>query len=85
MFLFEKGISIPFEEIDILGGQNRENSYLELNPAGQLPSLMLDNGKCISETVAICEYLEEIYPDVSLIGTTAIERAVNRMWLRRVE
>ena len=85
MFLLEKGLIIPFEEIDILEGQNRKSSYLDLNPAGQLPSLILDNGKCISETVAICEYLEEIFPDGSLIGTTAIERAVNRMWLRRVE
>jgi glutathione S-transferase len=85
MFLLEKGITIPFQEIDILEGQNRQNTYLDLNPAGQLPSLILDNGTCISETVVICEYLEEIFPDVPLIGSTVSEKALNRMWLRRIE
>ena len=52
MFLLEKGIELPFEEIDILNASNREPAYLELNPAGQLPALILDDGVCISETVA---------------------------------
>jgi glutathione S-transferase len=85
MFLLEKGITIPFQEIDILEGENRQSRYLDLNPAGQVPSLVLDNGTCISETVAICEYLEEIFPDNTLIGSTTIEKALNRMWLRRIE
>ena len=85
MFLLEKGIELPFEEIDILNASNREPAYLELNPAGQLPALILDDGVCISETVAICEFLEDLYPEKPLIGTTPLEKAMHRMWQRRIE
>jgi glutathione S-transferase len=58
---------------------------LKKNPAGQLPSLELDPGTVIAETVAICEYLEELHPTPVLIGATPLERATTRMWVRRVE
>ncbi len=85
MFLLEKGLEIPFEEIDILGAENRQKNYLEMNPAGQVPTLVLDDGTCISETVAICEYLEDLYPSKPLIGVTPEEKASHRMWQRRLE
>ena len=85
MFLLEKNIDIPFEEVDILAAQNRDAAYLEQNPAGQLPSLVLDDGSCIAETVAICEYLEDCYPEPPLIGATPEEKAQHRMWQRRIE
>ena len=50
-----------------------------------MPALELDNGKCIGETVAIFEYLEEKHPTPALIGTTPEERAEARQWQRRVE
>jgi glutathione S-transferase len=85
MFLAEKGINIPTKDIDLLKGENRQGPYLDRNPGGQLPALELDNGKCIGETVAIWEYLEEKNPAPPLIGATAEERAETRQWQRRVE
>ncbi len=85
MFMAEKGIEIPFEEVDIMGGANRQADYLKVNPAGQLPALELDNGNVLAEITAICEYLDEKFPDNSLIGSTPEERAETRMWTRRVD
>lgn len=85
MFMLEKNISLPFVNMDILAGENRQSAYLQKNPAGQTPSLELDDGRFIAETVAICEYLEELHPTPALIGATPVERAEARMALRRVE
>lgn len=85
MFMAEKKISMPFQDFDILGGENRKDPYLAKNPAGQTPSLELDDGRVIAETVAICEYLEELHPTPALIGSNAEERAEARMALRRAE
>lgn len=85
MYLSEKGITIPTRELDILAAENRKPPYIERNPGGQIPALELDNGKCIGETVAIFEYLEEKHPNPPLVGSTAEERADTRQWLRRVE
>lgn len=85
MFMAEKGIDIPLEEIDLMGGANRQEDYLKINPAGQLPALQLDNGNIISEITTICEYLEEKNPSPVLVGSTAEERAETRMWVRRID
>lgn len=85
MFLAEKGLKIPIKEIDLLKAENRKPPYTDRNPGGQLPALELDNGKCIGETVAIWEYLEEKHPTPALIGSNAEERAEARQWQRRIE
>src|SRR5579863_2658553 len=85
MYLAEKGIKIPTKDVDLMGAANRRPPYTDRNPGGQLPALELDNGKCIGETVAIFEYLEEKHPKPPLIGTTPEERAEARQWQRRVE
>ena len=85
MFLAEKGISIPTKNVDLMAAENRKPPYTDRNPGGQLPALELDNGRCIGETVAIWEYLEEKHPTPALIGSTAEERAEARQWQRRVE
>lgn len=85
MFLLEKNVNVPAEQVDIMGGANRKPPYTDKNPAGQMPSLQLDNGFVLAETVAICEYLEEKHPKPALIGSTPEERAEERMWLRRIE
>ena len=84
-FLAEKGIEIPTVKVDIRGGENRQPAYLALNPAGQTPCLELDDGSCLAEITAICEYLEELHPAPALIGATARERAETRMWTRRID
>jgi len=85
MFLLEKALELPFEEVDILGAENRRPPYNQHNPGGQMPSLLLDDGSYLAETVAICEYLEDLHPTPPLIGSTPLEKAQHRMWQRRVE
>ncbi len=85
MYLLEKSLSIPMQDIDVFTGENRQPPYLSHNPAGQTPALLLDDGRCLAESVAIMEYLEELHPDPPLIGTTPEERAETRQWQRRIE
>ena len=85
IFLHEKNVQLPMEDIDIRAGVNRQSDFLQKNPMGSLPALELDNGTVISETTAICEYLDEMYPGGNLIGATAEERAQTRMWTRRID
>lgn len=85
MFMQEKGIKLPFVEIDLMAGENRQEPYLAKNPSGQAPALELDDGTVLAEITAICEYLDEKFPGGDLIGTTAEERAETRMWTRRVD
>lgn len=85
MFAAERGIELATEDIDIMGGANRQADYLQKNPAGQVPCLMLDDGSYLAEVTAICEYLDEVSPGDSLIGATPEERAETRMWTRRVD
>ncbi|HIF09644.1 MAG TPA: glutathione S-transferase, partial [Sneathiellales bacterium] len=85
MFLTEKGISLPSEELDLMGGENRRPPYTDKNPGGQMPALELEDGTVIAETVAIFEYLEEKNPSPALVGSNAEERAETRMWQRRIE
>jgi glutathione S-transferase len=85
MFIAEKGIDIPRVEVDLMGGENRQAPYTDRNPSGQSPCLELDDGSYLAEILAICEYLEEKYPKPALVGTTPEERAVTRMWARRID
>jgi glutathione S-transferase len=85
MFMAEKGVKIPFVEVDLMKGENRKQPYLTVNPHGQLPALELDDGSYVSEITAICEYLEDTHPTPALIGSNAQERAECRMWTRRVD
>jgi len=86
MFAAEKGFSFSqVEKVDLAGGANRREPYLAKNPAGQLPCVELPDGSVIAETIAICELIEEQKPLPALIGKTPTERAVTRMWVRRIE
>jgi len=86
MFMAEKGLEVPRVEVDLRGGENRREPYLAVNPAGQTPALVLDDGTVLSEITAICEYVDELKKDTpSLIGDTPEERALTRMWTRRID
>lgn len=85
IFLAEKGISVPLVHTDIVKREQKTPEFLAKNPIGSIPVLELDDGTCISESVAICRYFEELNPEPPLFGTTALEKAVIEMWLRRVE
>ena len=86
MFLAEKGVTLDKVTVDLMGGENRREPYASsVNPTGQTPALQLDNGEFVTEIIAICEYLEEKFPNPPLIGTTPEERAEARMWTRRMD
>ena len=85
IFLAEKGITVPYEQVDIAKGQNRAPEFLKINPMGGLPVLELDDGTQIAESVAICRYFEESKPEPRLMGVDAKDKAVVEMWNRRME
>jgi len=85
IFLAEKGIDLPETRVDMMKREHKAVEFRAKNSMGQLPTLELDDGTCISETVAICRYFEEIQPQPALFGTTAVEKATVDMWVRRVE
>lgn len=85
IFLAEKGIDVPFEQIDITAQDHKQPDYTALNPLQRVPVLVLDDGTAISESIAICRYFEELQPDPPLMGRDAMDRAVVEMWNRRME
>lgn len=85
VFLAEKGVVIPYEEVPLLKRAHKTPEFREKNPLGQVPVLELDDGTALSESVSICRYLEELHPAPALFGANAVERAQIDMWIRRVE
>lgn len=88
MFMSEKGLldKAEFVEIDLQKGENLTPEYAARNPMKKVPVMELDDGTCIAETMAICRYFEESYPDApTLLGDTALEKAQVEQWLRWIE
>lgn len=85
VFLQEKGIEVPLEKIAVLEGETRTPEYLAINPFGELPALVLDDGNILTESVAICRYFEALQPSPRLMGDSAYEQALIEMWNRRME
>jgi len=75
IFMAEKGIEIPRVEVDIPAGENLNSAFRSKNPRGVIPTLELDDGSCIDESVAICRYLEELHPEPPLMGSDAKSKA----------
>ena len=78
VYLAEKGIQVPSQPVNIVTGENRAPDFLAKNPLGGLPVLELDDGSCLTESLAIMEYFEELHPQPPMIGTTSLERARTR-------
>lgn len=85
IFLAEKGIDMPFEQINIMEKAHKTQDFAALNPFQTVPVLVFDNGDTLSESIAICRYFEEQQPEPPLFGTGPLERATIEMWQRRVE
>jgi glutathione S-transferase len=85
IFLAEKGIRIDFEEHDMMAEAFKTPQFTLLNPWQRVPLLVLDDGRTIAESVAICRYFEELQPDPPLFGADAYGKAAVEMWNRRVE
>ena len=85
IFLAEKGVEVPTVQVDIPKAEHRTPAFRAKNPLGRLPVLELDDGRCLSESVAICRYFEERHPEPPLMGRDAEERPWIEMWNRRME
>ncbi len=87
VFLAEKGIdNVELVPVDISKREHKSDGYMAgVNRMGQVPTLELDDGSHISESMAICRYFEEIQPDPPLFGRDAKEKAEVEMWSRRAE
>jgi|SRR5215472_2512748 len=85
IFLAEKGITVPTEQVDLGKLQQRSDAYTAINPMQRVPALVLDDGTVIAESIAICRYFEALQPDPPLFGRGALGSALIEMWNRRVE
>ncbi len=85
IFIAEKNIPLTETRVQLQKGEHKSPEHVARNSLGQVPTLELDDGTYISESVAICRYLEELHPEKPLFGRDAKERAAIDMWSRRVE
>lgn len=86
MFIAEKSIAgIEVSNVDLNAGAHRSPEFLAKSPLAKVPALELDDGRVLTETRAICTYLEGLVPEPNLMGVDATERAFIEMADRRVE
>lgn len=87
MFLVEKGIAgaIAVEEVDLIAGEHWTEGFRAISPLSQSPALVLDDGRALTESRAICRWLEGRWPEPNLMGRDAEEAAFIEMWDRRME
>ena len=85
IFLAEKGVDIETEQVDLGAGEQFSEDFRKVNPDCVVPALVLDDGTCLSEALTICQYLEELYPEPPLFGSTPEERALVSMWNAKIE
>jgi glutathione S-transferase len=85
VFLAEKGIDVPLVPVDMGAMGHKDADMTGRNPLQRLPVLELDDGTIITESIAICRYVEELHPEPALFGTGALGRAKVEEWQRRME
>jgi glutathione S-transferase len=85
IFLAEKGIVVPTEQVDMTTFQHRTPEYTAINPLQRMPALLLDDGTVITESMAICRYFEALQPEPALFGRLPKEIGLVEMWNRRCE
>ena len=85
LFAHAKGIALPTEPVSITKGEHKGAAFLKINPLGQTPALALDDGRVLTESVAICRYLDALHPGPPMFGTTPEEIGFVDQYIRRVE
>ena len=85
IFAAEKGLDLPEIRVGMRQGGHKAPEHKARNSLGQVPVLELEDGETISESVAICRYLEALHPTPPMFGTCALTQARTDMWVRRVE
>jgi glutathione S-transferase len=85
-FMAEKGIeNIEIIDLNLFEGEHRAPAFLAKAGAPNVPALEMDDGTTITESVAICRFLETLHPEPNMFGRDAREAAILEMWLRRTE
>jgi glutathione S-transferase len=85
IFLAEKGVSVPAEQVDLGAMEQKSEAFTAINPLQRVPALALDDGTVITESVAICRYFERLRPEPPLFGRGPKEEALVEMWNRRMD
>ncbi|MGF1444678.1 MAG: glutathione S-transferase family protein [Pikeienuella sp.] len=85
LFLAEKGLEIPAVQIDLMTGAHKAPDFLGVVGWPTVPAVALSDGTVLTETIAICRYLEALHPEPNLMGRDALETAEIEMWERRIE
>lgn len=83
LYIAEKGIEIETQQVDLMKGEQFEESFKAINPLTTVPALVVDEGEVFTEVIAMYSYLESKYPDIPLMGTNEIERAKVLTWDHR--
>ncbi len=85
VFCAEKGLELPTVQVDLANGEQHGEAFQAVNPRCTVPVLQLDDGTCLTETLAICSYLEAVFPSPALLGQDAKQRALILQWNARIE
>ena len=85
VYLAEKGIKIPIEQVDLGALAHKSAAFAAVNPLQRVPALELDDGTIITESIAICRYFEMLHPQPPLFGRDPKDVAMVEMWQRRIE
>jgi glutathione S-transferase len=85
IFLAEKGVPYDTIEVSIATSEHQKPEFRKKNPLALLPVLELPDGKILRESMAICRYIEELYPEPNLMGADPWERAQIEQWNRHAE
>ena len=85
VFLAEKAITVPTEQVDLGQLAHKSPAYAAINPLQRVPALELDDGTVICESIAICRYFEQLHPEPPLFGQGPTDMAMVEMWERRLE
>lgn len=85
IFLAEKGVEYELIQVDMTKREHKSPEFLKMNPSGKVPVLELDDGRYLSESIAICRYLEAVYPQPNLFGVDAFEMGHIEMRNRQME
>ena len=85
-FLAEKGIDdVEIVQVDLMSGAHKTKDYLDEVGIPNVPALIFDDGAALTESIAICRYLESLHPEPNLFGRDPRETAIIEMWTRRAE
>ena len=84
IFMAEKGIELPTVQVDLRSGEQLSEAFIQVNPRCTVPVLELDDGTRLTDTLAICHYLESRYPEPNLMGRDAREQALVMNWHEQI-